>query len=138
MMVGYPNETEEDFQELCDFVREMRFSRLGVFPYSEEEGTSAAKDFEDNISDETKEQRTAELMMTQENVAIEIAASLVGTTQKVIIDRSEGDYYVGRSQYDSPEVDPEVIVYTEKELIIGDFYDITITDTEDFNIVGEI
>lgn len=138
MMVGYPNETEEDFQELCEFVREMRFSRLGVFPYSEEEGTSAAKDFEDNISDELKEQRTAELMMTQENVAVEVAASLVGTTQRVIIDRAEGDYFVGRTQYDSPEVDPEAIIYTKEKLNIGEFYDVKIIDTEDFNVVGEI
>lgn len=136
MMVGFPNETDENFEELCDFVRETKFERLGVFPYSEEGGTSAANNFEDNISEEVKEQRTAQLMMTQENVAIEVAASLIGSTQRVIIDRSEGEYYVGRTQYDSPEVDPEVIVYTEEELTIGQFYNIKITDTEDFNLIG--
>lgn len=138
MMIGYPNESDQDFKELCDFVSDTKFERLGVFPYSEEEGTSAAKDFEDNISEEVKEQRTAQLMMTQENVALDVAASLVGSTQKVIIDRIEGEYFVGRSQYDSPEVDPEVIIYSEDELIIGEFYNVRITDTEDFNLVAEI
>lgn len=138
MMVGFPNETEEDFQELCDFVREAKFERLGVFPYSEEEGTSAAKEFEDSIPDEVKEQRTADLMMVQENVAVAIADSLVGTTQKVIIDRQEDNYFVGRTQYDSPEVDPEVIIYSKEELTIGQFYEVKITDTEDFNLVSEM
>jgi len=138
MMVGFPNESDEDFEELCDFVESTKFERLGVFPYSEEGGTSAAKDFEDNISEEIKEQRTAQLMMKQENVAIEVASSLVNTTQKVIIDRAEGDYYVGRTQYDSPEVDPEVMIYTDQKLNIGNFYDVKITDTEDFDLVGTL
>lgn len=138
MMVGYPNETDQDFDELCEFVKDMKFERLGVFPYSEEDGTSAANDFDDNITDELKEQRTAQLMMTQENVAIEVAASLVDTTQKVIIDRVEGNYFVGRTQYDSPEVDPEVIVYTDKKLTVGQLYEVKITDTEDFNLVGAL
>lgn len=138
MMVGYPNESEEDFQELCDFVAETGFERLGVFPYSEEEGTSAAKSFEDNISEEIKENRTAQLMMVQEGVALNAAAALVGSTQKVIIDRIEGDYYVGRTQYDSPEVDPEVIIYSDDELTIGQYYNVTISDTEDFNLVAEM
>lgn len=138
MMVGYPNESEENFQELCDFIQENKFERLGVFPYSEEEGTSAAQDFEDNISEEVKEQRTAQLMMVQENVAINVATSLVGSTQKVIIDRAEGDYYVGRTQYDSPEVDPEVLIFADKDLNIGDFYEVEITDTEDFNLIANL
>ncbi len=138
MMVGYPNETEANFEELCDFVREMRFERLGVFSYSEEEGTYAANQFEDNISNEDKEYRTATLMMAQENVALEVAQSLIGSTQKVIIDRKEDEYYVARSQYDSPEVDPEVLIYSEKELNIGEFYDVMISDSDDFNLVAEL
>ena len=138
LMVGYPNESESDFEELCAFVRENRFERLGVFPYSEEEGTFAADHYEDNIPEEVKEQRMAELMMTQESNAYATAEEMVGSTQKVIIDRLETDYYIGRTQYDSPEVDPEVIIYSEDDLQIGEFYDINISDTEDFNLIGEI
>ena len=138
MMVGYPNETVEDFQELCDFIKQYPFQRLGVFPYSEEEGTYAAEHFEDNISNEEKDRRTAHLMMIQENIATETAENLVGKTLKVIIDRYEDDYYVGRTEYDSPEVDPEVIVYSEETLNIGDFYNINITESEGFDIVGII
>lgn len=137
MMVGFPNETEEDFQELCKFVSEAKFERLGVFPYSEEEGTSAAIALEDNIEQEIKDQRTADLMMVQENVAIATAKSLIGTSQKIMIDREEGEYYVGRTQYDSPEVDPEILVYTEKEMTIGQFYNVQVTDTEDYNLVAQ-
>lgn len=137
MMVGYPNESEENFQELCDFVEEFKFERLGVFPYSEEEDTYAAKTFEDNISESEKERRCAVLMLKQEEVAHQCALEQVGKTLKVIIDRKEDHHYVGRSQYDSPEVDPEVIIYSEKPLKIGDFLELTINDAEGFDLIAE-
>ncbi len=138
MMVGYPGETEADFEELCAFVNDSAFERLGVFPYSEEEGTRAARKFDDNIPEEVKEQRISRLMTTQESVALKVAASFVGSKQKVIIDRIEENDYVGRTQYDSPEVDPEVIISSEKQLEIGNFYQVIITGTDDFNLVGEV
>ncbi len=138
MMVGYPNETEDDFKQLCDFIQEYPFQRLGVFPYSEEEGTYAGDNLEDNIPEEEKERRTAHLMMIQEGIALATAESLVEKTLKVIIDRKEDDYYVGRTQYDSPEVDPEVIIYAEEELNIGDFYNVKITESEGFDLVGDV
>lgn len=137
MMVGYPNESEQDFQELCDFVEETKFERLGVFPYSEEEDTYAAKNLEDNISESVKESRCATLMMKQENVAHYAAQQLIGSTQNVIIDRKENDHYIGRTQYDSPEVDPEVIVYSPLELIIGEIYQLKISDSDGFDLVVE-
>lgn len=137
MMVGYPNETEQDFEELCDFIEETKFERLGVFPYSEEEDTYAAIHFEDNISESEKERRCASLMLRQEQVANTTAQQQIGKTLKIIIDRKESDHYVGRSQYDSPEVDPEVIIYTNKSLNIGDFYHLKISDADGFDLIAE-
>jgi len=138
MMVGFPNESEEDFQELCTFIQEYPFERLGVFPYSEEEGTFAGDHMEDKISEAVKEERTAKLMQIQESIGQAAALRLVNSTQQVIIDRKENDYYVGRTQYDSPEVDPEVIVYSEKALNVGEFYQVKITDNDGFDLIGHL
>ncbi len=138
MMVGYPNETEEQYQEICDFIQAYPFERLGVFPYSEEEGTYAGDTLEDNIPASEKERRTAQLMMLQESIAHQAAEKLVNTSQNVIIDRAESDYYIGRTQYDSPEVDPEVIVYSDQDLTIGKIYSVHITEAEGFDLIGEV
>jgi ribosomal protein S12 methylthiotransferase len=136
MLVGHPGETEQDFEELKDFVREMRFERLGVFPYSKEEDTYAGEQYKDNIPQEIKESRANELMQIQQQVSAELNASKVGQILKVEIDRKEGDYFVGRTEYDSPEVDGEVLI-NSKRLRIGNFYNIRITGAEEFDLYGE-
>lgn len=139
LMVGFPGETEEDFQELVDFVKWARFERMGAFAYSEEEGTYSAKHYKDDIPEEVKQQRLDKLMRVQQRISAEIEAEKIGTIQKVIIDRREGDYYVGRTQYCSPEVDPEVLIpVAEKQLRRGCFYDVKITGAEEFDIYGTV
>ena len=139
LMVGFPGEGEAEFEELMEFTRWARFERMGAFAYSEEEGTDAAKNFEDSISQEVKEKRLRELMELQEGISAEICGEKVGKTLKTIIDRKEGDYYIGRTEYDSPEVDGEVLVKAgNRRLKKGNFYAVTITDANEFDLFGEI
>jgi len=137
MLVGHPGETEEDFEELKQFVCEMRFERLGVFPYSHEEDTFAGETYEDNIPQEVKLARAEEIMAIQQEIAFEINQQKIGSVLKVLIDRKEGDHFVGRTEYDSPEVDGEVLV-SGKNLVVGTFYQVKITDAEEFDLYGEI
>ena len=139
LMVGFPGETDEDFQELKEFVQKARFDRMGAFAYSEEEGTYAAETYEDSISSEVKQARLDELMAIQQGISAELSAAKVGQELKVIIDRKEGEYYIGRTQFDSPEVDPEVLIKSEgKRLFTGNFYRVLITDADDFDLYGKI
>lgn len=138
LMVGHPGESEEAFEELMDFVRTVRFERMGAFSYSHEEGTYAFQYYEDEIPAEVKQERLDRLMALQEEIAFEKAEELVGSTQKVIIDRASEGYYIGRSQYDSPDVDPEVLVVTDVELTIGDFYDVEIVEADGFDTIGRL
>lgn len=139
LMVGHPGETEEDFEELKEFVRKARFDRMGAFAYSEEEGTFSAKEYEDNIPHEVKQKRLDELMGIQQEISAELSNLKIGKTYSVIIDRKEGEYYIGRTQFDSPEVDPEVLVKANgKRLFIGRFYQVHITDADDFDLYGEV
>lgn len=138
MLVGHPEETEQDFEELKEFVKWARFERLGAFAYSHEEGTYAHKNYTDNIPDETKQQRLGELMDIQQRIAAEINAAKTGSILKVIIDRKEGDYFIGRTEFDSPEVDPEVMIPADtKGVKVGEFYQATIVDATDFELFGE-
>lgn len=138
MLVGHPEETEQDFEELKEFVKWARFERLGAFAYSHEEGTYAHKNYTDNISDEIKQQRLGELMDIQQRIAAEINAAKTGSILKVIIDRKEGDYFIGRTEFDSPEVDPEVMIPADtKGVRVGEFYQATIVDATDFELFGE-
>ena len=140
LLVGHPGETEDDFEQLKAWVQEMRFDRMGCFAYSDEEGTYANTHYKDDIPQETKERRASELMAIQQGISAELMAKFVGTTQRVIIDRQEGDYWIGRTQYDSPEVDCEVLVENigNWTLEIGDFYNVLITKAEEFDLYGEI
>lgn len=138
LMVGFPGETEEDFNELMQFVKDERFERMGAFAYSEEEGTYSARHYKDDISPEEKQRRLDKLMALQQAISAEVEAEKVGQVMRVIIDRKEGDYYVGRTEYCSPEVDPEVLVSSDKPLRIGDFYQVRITDSEEFDIYAEL
>jgi len=139
LLVGHPGETEEDFNELKNWIREMRFERMGCFAYSDEEGTYANKHYKDDIPQETKDARAAELMAIQQEISAELMNQLVGTTQRVIIDRQEGDYLIGRTQYDSPEVDCEVLIKVKGERLkvkVGQFVDVQITKAEEFDLYG--
>jgi ribosomal protein S12 methylthiotransferase len=136
MIVGYPGETQDDFDKLKSFVKEARFERLGVFTYSHEEDTSAYK-LDNNIPDEIKEERAAELMEIQENISFELNQKRIGEVYKTIIDRKEGDYWVGRSEFDSPEVDNEILIPSSFKLKTGEFYTIKITGAEAFDLYGE-
>lgn len=138
MLVGHPGETEEDFEELKAFVRDMRFERLGVFPYSHEEDTFAGEKYEDSIPQEVKQARADELMEIQQQIATEINAGKIGQTMKVVIDRLEGEYFIGRTEFDSPEVDGEVLISADQDLLIGNFYQVKITGSEDFDLYGEL
>ena len=139
LMVGHPGETEADFEELKEFVHKVRFDRMGAFAYSEEEGTFAANNYEDNISQEVKQARLDELMAIQQEISSELSAAKIGRQMKVIIDRVEGDYYIGRTEFDSPEVDPEVLIERNGEqLIIGNFYQVEIVNSDDFDLYGRI
>ena len=139
LLVGYPTETQEDIDELEAFVREVRFDRLGVFPYSEEEGTYSAEKLTDDVAEEEKECRAARIMQIQEQISLENNLKRVGQTMRVIVDGRQGNYYVARSQYDSPEVDQEILIPAEKRrLRRGCFYDVLITDAEDYDLFGEV
>ena len=138
LLVGHPGETEADFEELCEWVKEMRFDRLGAFAYSEEEGTFAEKHYPDDIPQDVKDQRVEKIMSIQQGISAEILSHMVGTQQRVVIDRQEGDYYVGRTQYDSPEVDCEVLIDTKRELHVGEFYNVTIIKSEDFDLYASL
>lgn len=139
MLVGHPGETEEDFEELLDFVRETRFDRLGAFAYSHEEGTYAGENYEDNVPEEVKQNRLDRLMNLQQGIAAELSQEKVGQYFSVVIDRVEGDYYVGRTEFDSPEVDPEVLIKIDNnlELEIGHYYDVKIISADVFELYGQ-
>lgn len=139
LMVGFPGETEEDFNELLDFVREQRFERMGAFAYSEEEGTYSALHYDDDVPEEVKQQRLDKLMALQQQISEEIESEKVGKTFPVIIDRKEGDYYVGRTEYCSPEVDPEVLIPVKnKRLRVGNFYQVKMTGSDEFDLYGQV
>ena len=134
LMVGFPGETDEDFQELLDFTRWARFERMGAFAYSEEDGTYSAKHYKDDVPQEVKQQRLDRLMRLQQHISAEIEAAKIGQILKVIIDRTEGEWFVGRSEFCSPEVDPEVLIPISEQLTIGQFYDVKVTDAEEFDL----
>lgn len=139
LMVGHPGETDEDFEELCEFVRRVRFDRMGAFKYSEEEGTYSALNYTDDIPDDVKQQRLDRLMTIQQEIQSEINASMVGRRLKVIVDREEGEYYVARSEYDSPEVDLEILIpAAERKLRRGCFYNVEITGAEEFDLYAKL
>ena len=139
LMVGFPGETEDDFQQLLDFVRWARFERMGAFMYSEEEGTYGANHYADDVPEDVKQRRLDELMAVQQEISAEIEAAKVGSTMKVIIDRRENDYFIGRSEFCSPEVDPEILIQGGQQSVqIGSFYQVKITDAEEFDLYGEI
>jgi len=134
LMVGFPGETDEDFRELIEFTKWARFERMGAFAYSEEEGTYSAQHYKDDVPAEVKQQRLDKLMRVQQNISAEVEAEKIGQNLRVIIDRREGDYWVGRTEFCSPEVDPEVLIPVDEELQIGEFYDALITDSEEFDL----
>ena len=143
LLVGHPGETEEDFNELCEWVKKMKFDRLGAFAYSEEEGTYAARHYTDDIPQEEKDRRVDTIMAIQQTISSEILSQMVGTQQRVVIDRKEADYYIGRTQYDSPEVDCEVLIKKESDeakgkLKIGEFYTVNIIKSEDFDLYASL
>ena len=138
LMTGFPGEGEAEFEELKQFVRDAKFDRMGAFAYSEEEGTYAQEHYDDVIPQEVKDARVSELMDIQEQISLELNEQKVGTVQRVIIDSEEDDYYVGRTQYDSPEVDPEVLIKKDKKLKTGEFYDVTIVEAMPFDLIGEV
>lgn len=139
LMVGFPGETAEDFDELVDFVRTQRFERMGAFAYSEEEGTYSAIHYKDDVPPEVKQQRLDTLMAVQQEISSEIEAAKVGKTFKVIIDRKESDYYIGRTEFCSPEVDPEVLIpANDRKLRTGNFYNALITNNDEFDLYGKI
>ena len=134
LMVGFPGETEEDFRELIDFTKWARFERMGAFAYSEEDGTYSAEHYADDVPQEVKLARLDKLMRVQQNISAEIEAAKVGSMLRVIIDRREGDWYIGRSEFCSPEVDPEVLIPADEALTVGAFYQVRITDSEEFDL----
>ena len=139
LLVGYPTETEEDFAELMQFVRDCRFDRLGVFAYSEEEGTYSATQLRDDVEDDIKQSRVERIMRLQERISLENNARRIGQKMRVIIDRKEGDFYIGRSEYDSPEVDQELVIDSQgKRLMRGKFYEVEITDAEDYDLYARL
>ncbi len=138
LMVGFPGEGEREFEQLLDFVKEVRFERMGAFAYCEEEDTFAARNFTDSIPDQVKQRSLDRLMAVQEEISLEIQQQKVGKILKIVIDREDDDYYVGRTQWDSPEVDPEVLVKKQSVLKIGGFYDVRITEALPFELIAEI
>ena len=137
LMVGFPGETDEDFRELVEFVKWARFERMGAFAYSEEDGTYSAKHYKDDVPADVKQQRLDKLMRIQQNISAELEAEKVGKVMRVIIDRQEGDWYIGRTEFCSPEVDPEVLLPASEELTIGEFYQVQITDAEEFDLYAK-
>ena len=138
LMVGFPGETEEDFEELKEFVRHACFDRMGAFAYSEEEGTYSARHYKDDVSPEVKQRRLDELMSIQQEISSELSHAKIGKEFRIIIDRKEGDYYVGRTEFDSPEVDPEVLVKEERTLHVGSFHRVRIEDADDFDLYARL
>ena len=150
LLVGHPGETEEDFNELCEWVKKMKFDRLGAFAYSEEEGTYAAKHYTDDIPQEEKDRRVDTIMALQQAISSQLLSQMVGTQQRIVIDREEADYYIGRTQYDSPEVDCEVLITKrgdkemrrkvegDERLKIGEFYTVNIIKSEDFDLYASL
>jgi len=138
LLVGHPGETEEDFNELLDFVKKTRFDRLGVFPYSHEEHSFSFTNYSDDVPDEIKNERVDKIMELQRLISEDINREKIGKTFKVIIDRSEGEYWVGRTEFDSPEVDNEVLIPISERLKIGSFYQIKITDANEYDLFGEV
>lgn len=139
LMVGHPGETEEDFEELKEFVRKARFDRMGAFAYSEEEGTYSAQNYSDDIPEEVKHRRLDELMAVQQEISADLTHAKIGKEFKVIIDRKEGDYFIGRTEFDSPEVDPEVLIKDEgQNLVIGSFYQVKVYDADDFDLYATL
>lgn len=138
LMVGFPGETDEDFAELMEFVRWARFERMGAFAYSEEEGTYSANHYEDDVPQEVKQKRLDQLMALQQDISAEIEAEKVGQEMKGIVDRKEGDYYIARSEFCSPEVDPEVLIKADKRLRVGQFYQVRITSSDEFDLYAEL
>ena len=139
LLVGYPGETEQDIKELEEFVREVKFDRLGVFPYSEEEGTYSATHLKDDVPDEVKQYRADYIMKIQEQIALDNNYERVGRTMKVIVDSRQGDYYIARSEYDSPEVDQEILIPAHlRQLRRGCFYEAKITGAENFDLYAEV
>ena len=139
LMVGFPGETDEDFQQLIEFTKWARFERMGAFAYSEEDGTYSAAHYDDDVPEEVKQRRLDKLMRIQQNISAELEAAKIGQTLKVIIDRQEGDYYIGRTEFCSPEVDPEVLIpASQRKLTLGDFYQVKITDAEEFDLYGVV
>ena len=136
LMVGFPGETDEDFRQLIEFTKWARFERMGAFAYSEEDGTYSAEHYEDDVPEDVKQARLDKLMRVQQNISAELEAAKIGQTVKTIIDRLEGDYFVGRTEFCSPEVDPEVLIPADEPLEIGEFYDVRITDAEEFDLYG--
>lgn len=137
LMTGHPGETEEDFRELCEFVEAMRFERLGVFPYSHEEDTYCDVSYQDDVPAKVKRKRADRIMAIQQKISEELNESLIGSRMKVLIDRKEENYYVGRTEHDSPEVDPEVIVKADQKLECGKFYQVRITGAYDYDLEAE-
>lgn len=139
LLVGYPGETEADFEELMQFVREVRFERLGVFPYSEEEGTYSARELRDDVPEAVKQQRAERIMALQQQIACENNRLRVGRTERVLIDSRQGDFYVGRTQFDSPEVDQEILIpASQRRLLRGHFYDVRIESAEEYDLYGSV
>lgn len=140
LMVGFPGETDEDYRQLLDFVRDVRFERMGAFAYSAEDGTFSGDNLADDVPEEVKQARLSKLMRVQQAISMEVQASKVGSVFRVMIDRKEGEYYVGRTEYDSPEVDPEVLIRADsaRPLAVGNFYDVKIDDSDDFDLYGHV
>jgi ribosomal protein S12 methylthiotransferase len=138
LMVGFPGEGETEFEELKEFVKSARFERMGAFAYCEEEGTFAEKNFEDVIPQEVKDARLSELMELQENISLECNEQKVESVLRVVVDREDEDYYVGRTEFDSPEVDPEVLIEKTQSLEIGEFYNVKIKEALPFELIGEV
>ncbi len=139
LLVGYPGESEQDFEELLQFVRDVQFDRLGVFPYSEEEGTYSAQHLTDDVPDAIKQQRVERIMELQKSISLEKNTARIGDIERVIVDDRQGDFYICRSQYDSPEVDEEILVpATQRRLLRGHFYEVRITSTEEYDLYGEL
>jgi ribosomal protein S12 methylthiotransferase len=136
LMVGFPGETEADFEELIAFTKWARFERMGAFAYSAEEGTYSGDHYEDDVPDDVKQSRLDKLMRVQQRISAEIESAKIGQTLRTIIDRLEGNYFVGRTEFCSPEVDPEVLIPADEKLVIGQFYDVRITDAEEFDLYG--
>lgn len=140
LMVGFPGETDEDFKELVEFVKWARFDRMGAFAYSEEEGTYSAEHYSDDVPEDVKQIRLDKIMRVQERISAELEAEKIGKTFRVVVDRLEGDFYIARSEYSSPEVDPEILIEADKDhpLNIGEFYEVEITGAEEFDVYARV